>query len=107
MPSLLLLHSLESNFIVSHELSQYFEQAMKVLQKSEQMARNEYTLNYNENATFVIDCKDFVPIYNGEECMKCSFCGSAYKGSAMKGKLCVTDGFCTVGVETIGLVTGK
>jgi coatomer protein complex subunit alpha (xenin) len=81
--------------------------ATKVLQKSEQMARNEHTLNYNENAAFAIDCQDFVPIYSGEECVKCSYCGSSYKGSAMKGKICVTDGFCTVGVETIGLVTGK
>eukprot|EP00804_Cyclotella_cryptica_P003607 CCRYP_002235-RB/>CCRYP_002235-RB protein AED:0.04 eAED:0.04 QI:142/0.8/0.66/1/0.8/0.66/6/91/1272 len=80
--------------------------ATKVLQKSEQMARNEHTLNYNENATFVIDCKDFVPIYSGDEHVKCSYSGSSYKGSAMKGKLCVTDGFCLVGVETIGLVTG-
>lgn len=82
-------------------------QATKVLQKSEQMARNEHTLNYNENAAFTIDCKDFVPIYTGDECVKCSYCGSAYKGSSMKGQVCVTDGFCTVGVETIGLVTGK
>merc|ERR1711862_778661 len=29
--------------------------ASKVLQKSEQMARNEHTLNYNENASFSID----------------------------------------------------
>jgi len=81
--------------------------ATKVLQKSEQMARNEHTLNYNESAAFVIDCKDFVPIYQGEPSVKSSYCGSSYKGSDMKGKLCVTDGFCAVGVETIGLVTGK
>lgn len=82
-------------------------QATKVLQKSEQMARNEHTLNYNENSTFAIDCQDFVPIYSGEQCVKCSYCGSSYMGSAMKGKVCVTDGFCKIGVETIGLVTGK
>jgi coatomer protein complex subunit alpha (xenin) len=81
--------------------------ATKVLQKSEQMARNEHTLNYNENAAFTIDCKDFVPIYTGEDCVKSSYSGSAYKGSEMKGKVCLTDGFSTVGVETIGLVTGK
>merc|ERR1719410_2039420 len=38
--------------------------ATKVLQKSEQMARNEHTLNYNENASFSIDCKSFEPIYD-------------------------------------------
>ena len=78
-----------------------------MLQKSEQMARNEHELNYNENAAFQICCKDFVPIYAGEECVKSSYNGSAYKGSSMKGKVCLTDGFSTVGVQTIGLVTGK
>lgn len=81
--------------------------ASKVLQKSEQMARNEHTLNYNENAAFAIDCKDFVPIYTGEENVKCSYSGSSYKGSTMTGQIDLTDSFCTVGVETIGLVTGK
>jgi len=81
--------------------------ATKVLQKSEQMARNEHTLNYNENAAFTICCKDFVPIYTGEECVKSPYCGATYKGTAMKGKVCLIDGFSTVGVETIGLVTGK
>lgn len=81
--------------------------ATKVLQKSEQMARNEHTLNYNENAAFTIDCKDFVPIYAGDECVKSPYCGATYKGTEMKGKVCVIDGFSTVGVETIGLVTGK
>ena len=79
--------------------------ATKVLQKSEQMARNEHELNYKENAAFTIDCKDFVPIYAGEESVKCSYCGSTYKGSSMKGKTCITDGFCTVGIDTIGLVS--
>lgn len=81
--------------------------ATKVLQKSEQMARNEHELNYKESANFTIDCKDFVPIYAGEESVKCSYSGSTYKGTAMKGQIDITDGFCTVGVETIGLVTGK
>ena len=78
-----------------------------MLQKSEQMARNEHTLNYNENAAFTIDCKDFVPIYAGEESVKCSYSGSTYKGTEMKGQVDLSDGFCTIGVETIGLVTGK
>ncbi len=71
------------------------------------MARNEHTLDYNENAAFSIDCKDFVPIYQGDEHVKSSYSGAVYKGTAMKGKVCVIDGFSTVGVETIGLVTGK
>lgn len=81
--------------------------ATKVLQKSEQMARNEHTLNYNENATFSIDAQEFLPIYSGDQSVKCSYTGSTYKGSAMKGKVDVTCGFCKVGVECIGLVTGK
>uniref|UniRef100_A0A7S1YZQ8 Coatomer subunit alpha n=2 Tax=Bacillariophyta TaxID=2836 RepID=A0A7S1YZQ8_TRICV len=81
--------------------------ATKVLQKSEQMARNEHTLNYNENATFAIDCKDFVPIYAGDNSLKCSYCGSVYSDENMKGKVCLTCNFCVVGVDTIGLVAGS
>jgi coatomer protein complex subunit alpha (xenin) len=81
--------------------------ATKVLQKSEQMARNEVSLNYNESTSFVIDCKSLAPIYSGDKMVKCSFCGSSYSGETMKNKICVTCGFCTVGVETIGLVTGS
>merc|ERR1712232_580304 len=33
--------------------------ATKVLQKSEQMARNEHTLNYDDSKTFKIDCSTF------------------------------------------------
>ena len=80
--------------------------ANKVLQKSEQMARNEHTLNYNESASFAIDCKDFVPIYAGESSVKCSYCGSVYKDESTKNKVCITCNFSAVGVDTIGLVTG-
>lgn len=82
--------------------------ATKVLQKSEQMARNEHNLNYNENKTFSIDCKDFLPIYTGETSVKCSYCGSAYADvDSMTHQICLTCNFCAVGVETIGLVTGS
>ena len=80
--------------------------ATKVLQKSEQMARNEHQLNYNENAAFAIDCKDFAPIYTGEPSVKCSYCGSQYKDESTRNKICITCGFCAAGVDTIGLVTG-
>jgi len=79
--------------------------ASKVLQKSEQMARNEHTLNYDDSKAFKIDCQNFVPIYTGEPQMECSYCGSAYKDPAMKNKVCLTCGFCAVGIKTIGLVT--
>ena len=81
--------------------------ATKVLQKSESMARNEHDLNYNESATFKIDCKSFIPIYSGDSAIKCSYCGSEYSDPAMKNQVCLTCTFCTVGVQTIGLVTGS
>jgi len=80
--------------------------ATKVLQKSEQMARNEHQLNYDDSKTFQIDCKDFVPIYSGSSCVECSYCGSAYSDTGMSHKLCLTCTFCAVGIKTIGLVTG-
>jgi coatomer protein complex subunit alpha (xenin) len=80
--------------------------AMKVRQKSEQMARNEHQLNYDESKTFSIDCRDFNPIYSGEDCVQCSYCGSSYADAAMKNQLCLTCQFCAVGIKTIGLVTG-
>jgi coatomer protein complex subunit alpha (xenin) len=78
--------------------------ATKILQKSEQMARNEHTLNYNESTSFNIDSKNFVPIYPGDKAVQCPFTGSWYDES-MKGKLCKNSGICVVGVKTIGLVT--
>lgn len=79
----------------------------KVLQKSEQMARNEYELNYNESVPFKIDCSTFNPIYSGNSSVKCSFCGSEYADDAMKNEVCLTCTFCSIGVQTIGLVTGS
>jgi coatomer protein complex subunit alpha (xenin) len=81
--------------------------ATKVLQKSEQMARNEHELNYDESSSFTIDCRDFVPIKSGAPSVVCPYCGSNYADQKMKGKVCLTCGFCTVGVQTIGLVTGS
>merc|ERR1712194_344484 len=48
--------------------------ATKVLQKSEAMARNQHQLNYKETTSFALDCKDFVPIYAGEQKVQCSYC---------------------------------
>jgi len=81
--------------------------ASKVLQKSEQNARNEHKLNYNESATFSIDSKNLVPIYGGETSLKCGYCGSVDADEKMKNEKCDTCGFTLVGVETIGLVTGS
>ena len=79
----------------------------KVLQKSEQMARNENDLKYNESMTFVMDCATLEPIYSNESSVKCAYCGSAYKSDGgMEHKVCPTCTICKVGENTIGLVTG-
>ena len=80
--------------------------ATKVRQKSEQMARNEHQLNYDDTKTFTIDCRDFVPIYSGQSCVNCSYCGSAYADSGMTNQICTTCCFSVVGIKTLGLVTG-
>lgn len=80
--------------------------ATKVRQKSEQMARNEHQLNYDESKSFTIDCKDFVPIYAGQHSEECPYCGSHYVGDGMHNEPCETCGMSTVGVKTLGLVTG-
>eukprot|EP00548_Thalassiothrix_antarctica_P002715 CAMPEP_0194130964 /NCGR_PEP_ID=MMETSP0152-20130528/1845_1 /TAXON_ID=1049557 /ORGANISM="Thalassiothrix antarctica, Strain L6-D1" /LENGTH=1291 /DNA_ID=CAMNT_0038825611 /DNA_START=67 /DNA_END=3942 /DNA_ORIENTATION=- len=85
--------------------------ATKVLQKSEQMARNEHELNYDESTTFTIDCKKFVPIKPGTASIQCPYSGSTYSSlygdQTMKNKVCMTTNFTTVGVKTLGLVTGS
>jgi len=80
--------------------------ANKVLQKSEQMARNEHTLNYDESKSFTIDCRDFLPVYSTSPSVQCSYCESTYADQGMANKICYTCGFCAVGIKTIGLVTG-
>jgi len=81
--------------------------ATKVLQKSEQMARNEHEINYDESSSFTIDCRDFVPVMAGQPSVKCSFCGSTYADQKMKNQECSICGVSAVGVQTIGLVTGS
>ena len=81
--------------------------ATKVRQKSEQMARNEHQLNYDETKTFAIDCRDFVPIYAGQPSTQCSYCGSQYADEGMNGQIDLTSGFTVVGIKTLGLVTGN
>jgi coatomer protein complex subunit alpha (xenin) len=80
--------------------------ATKVRQKSEQMARNEHQLNYDESKTFAIDCKDFMPIYAGQPSTQCSYCESQYADEGMNNQICKTCSFCVVGIKTLGLVTG-
>ena len=78
--------------------------AQKVLQKSEQQGRNEHTIDYDEMNPFTLDCAALKPIYKGSPSVKCSYCASTY-GPAAKGQVCATCQLCTVGLETVGLVT--
>lgn len=78
--------------------------AQKVLQKSEQQGRNEYQIDYDEMNPFSLDCILLKPVYKGSPSVKCPYCSSMYVPDN-KGKLCVTCGISTIGLETVGLVT--
>eukprot|EP00602_Paraphysomonas_sp_CaronLab_P003921 CAMPEP_0185017118 /NCGR_PEP_ID=MMETSP1103-20130426/76_1 /TAXON_ID=36769 /ORGANISM="Paraphysomonas bandaiensis, Strain Caron Lab Isolate" /LENGTH=1209 /DNA_ID=CAMNT_0027546379 /DNA_START=137 /DNA_END=3767 /DNA_ORIENTATION=- len=78
--------------------------AQKVLQKSEQQGRNEHTIDYDEMNPFSLDCHELKPIYKGSPSVKCPYCASSYSPT-YTGKVCEICNLCTVGVETIGLVT--
>jgi coatomer protein complex subunit alpha (xenin) len=84
--------------------AEFHKMARRVLQKSEQNARNELKLNYDERNPFEIDCRELDPIYRGTSLLRCSFCRSAYT-CKMKGQLCTTCNVALVGIETLGLVT--
>jgi coatomer protein complex subunit alpha (xenin) len=80
------------------------DKAQKILQKSQQMARNEYELNYDERTPFVMDCVTLTPIYRGTAAVKCPYCSSSYSPSFNK-SVCQTCQLSEIGVETLGLVT--
>ena len=84
--------------------AEFHKMAKRVLQKSEQNARNESKLNYDERNPFEIDCGNLSPIYRGNQLTRCSFCQSAYT-CEMKGRLCTTCNIALIGIETLGLVT--
>jgi len=95
---------LELPDVASEKNADVRSKAQKVLQKSEQMARNEHQLEYDERNPFTIDCGSLTAIYRGSPIVRCSYCASGF-GPEMKGKLCTTCGIAAVGVETLGLVT--
>jgi len=78
--------------------------ALVVLKKSEEKARNESKLRYDERNPFDLACDTLLPIYQGSQSVSCSFCGSKYLPSG-KGALCITCSIASVGIETIGLVS--
>lgn len=69
--------------------------AQKVLQKSEQQGRNEYTIDYDERNPFSLDCSTLKPLYKGTPLVKCSYCAACYAVD-YKGKLCLICGISTV-----------
>lgn len=77
--------------------------ARKVLQKAEKEARNEHAVDYQDSKPFVLDVRDFTPIYLGEPDVRCPYCGAAYHQHS-KGTLCDVCGISKIGEETIGLV---
>ncbi|KAL7567981.1 hypothetical protein ACA910_004568 [Epithemia clementina (nom. ined.)] len=99
---------LELPDVASEKNAELRTKATKVLQKSEQMARNEHAdLKYDETKTFVLDCQAIAPLYDKDPKVVCSYCNSAYGNvDGMTNKLCYTCTFCAVGIQTIGLVTG-
>jgi len=90
--------------LIAQSRSELHHKAQTVLQKSEQKARNEFKLNYDERNPFEIDCHSLDPIYRGNQIERCSFCRSAYANN-MKGRLCSTCNIALIGIETLGLVT--
>mmetsp|Transcript_917 Transcript_917/g.2689 ORF Transcript_917/g.2689 Transcript_917/m.2689 type:complete len:601 (+) Transcript_917:199-2001(+) len=90
--------------VFSQTKTELHQKAQMVLQKSEQKARNEYKLNYDERNPFEIDCNNLTPLYRGTQFETCSFCKSAY-ASHLKGCLCRTCNISLIGIETLGLVT--
>ncbi|KAL7694845.1 putative SCL-interrupting locus protein [Plasmopara halstedii] len=77
--------------------------ALKVLQKAEKEARNEHAIDYQDSKPFVLDARNFTPIYLGEPDVRCPYCAAAYHQQS-KGSLCDVCGISNIGEETIGLV---
>lgn len=95
---------LELPDINSERHSDTRSKAQKVLQKSEQQGRNEFTIDYDEMNPFSLDCSTLKPIYKGTSSVKCPYCSSIYSPD-FKGKVCETCKLCSVGQETVGLIT--
>lgn len=78
--------------------------AQKVLQKSEQQGRNEFAIDYDEMNPFSLDCEKLKPIYKGTPSIKCPYCSSIFSPE-FKGQVCSTCSMCSVGLDTVGLIT--
>lgn len=81
-------------------------QAKKVLQMSEQEARNTHKLSYDEKGGFLICCGSLTALPRGSEVVRSPYCGAAYSPQ-FKGKVCMVDGLAQIGLETLGLVNSS
>ncbi len=80
--------------------------ATKILQNSQQKARNASEIDYEEAKPFVIDCSELKPIYRGSPSVQCPYCKSSYS-SEMDKQLCKTCNVSQIGVSTLGLVVSS
>ncbi len=80
--------------------------ATKILQNSQQKARNASEIDYEEAKPFVIDCNELKPIYRGSPSVQCPYCKSSYS-SEMDKQLCKTCNVSQIGVSTLGLVVSS
>ncbi len=80
--------------------------ASKILQNSQQLARNDSEIDYDESKPFVIDCSELKPIYRGSPSVQCPYCKSQYSPEMDK-KICVTCDISQIGVSTLGLVVSS
>jgi coatomer protein complex subunit alpha (xenin) len=76
--------------------------ATKIVQKSQHEGRNAVQLDYDSSGRFDICGASLTPIAQGQELVRCPYCGTAY-GVQYKGRVCDTCGISSVGVETVGL----
>jgi len=91
----------ESN---SAKNAKFLGDAKKILQISEQEARNALKIDYDPSTPFVICAGSLTPIYRGKEVIKSPFCGASYSPS-FRNTVCVIDNMSSVGLETLGLVS--
>ena len=80
--------------------------AKKVLQKAEKEARNEHELNYNDSVPFALCSRTLVPMYRGEDPVKCPYCSACYKAE-FKGSVCNVCNLARIGLQTLGLVVSS
>ena len=91
-------------YIYTYTYTYTYTKTIQVLQKSEQQGRNEHVIDFDERNPFNLDCAALKPIYKGSALAQCSYCTASY-APEYKGQFCCICNICSVGVNTVGLVT--